>query len=415
MRSCYAYNRGRVKQKEKHWRALYNMIILGIESSCDDTSVALVKVDAPTSPAYGHLSSGRRGTFTILAEKTASQIEVHKKYGGVVPEIAGRMHAENITPLIETVLTNQPKPDVISVTSGPGLITGLMVGVEAAKTLSYLWNVPVVSVNHIEGHIHSVEIQDTRYKIQTNPKLQIQKLINQSTNKPINYPALALIASGGHTELILMQQQGDYNRIGATKDDAAGECFDKVAKLLGFDYPGGPKISQFAETGNPNAIKFPRPMLREDNFDFSFAGLKTSALYWLRDHQLSAMQISPIQQPAGIFGVQKEEVTINDFCASFEQAIVDVLVGKTLKAVETHKPKTVILGGGVAANKKLRETLSQSLVPRSSFLVPQLAYAMDNAAMIAIAGYYKALRKDFTPWNQLIADPNWEISKIIRN
>lgn len=362
------------------------MIILGIESSCDDTSVALVKAN----------ESG----FEILAEKTASQIEVHKKYGGVVPEIAGRCHAENISPLVEDVLAGQPKPEVIAVTSGPGLITGLMVGVEAAKTLSYLWNIPTVSVNHIEGHIHSVEIQDTRYKIQTNSKYPISN---------IQYPALALIASGGHTELILMQKQGEYERIGATKDDAAGECFDKVAKLLGFDYPGGPKISKFAETGNPQAIKFPRPMLREDNFDFSFAGLKTSALYWLRDHQLSAMQINPIQQPAGIFGMQREGITINDFCASFEQAIIDVLVGKTLKAVEQFKTKTVILGGGVAANKKLRETLAQSPVPRSSFLVPPLAYAMDNAAMIAIAGYYKALNKNFTQWDKLIADPNWKI------
>ena len=237
-----------------------------------------------------------------------------------------------------------------------------------------------------------------------------------------------MIASGGHTELILMQQRGQYERIGATKDDAAGECFDKVAKLLGFDYPGGPKISKFAETGNPNAIKFPRPMLaspkhnkgegglKENNLDFSFAGLKTSALYWLRDHQLSAMQISSIQQPAGIFGVQKEEVTINDFCASFEQAIIDVLVGKTLKAIEKYQPKTVILGGGVAANKKLRETLIEevkNVSPMSYVICPTSGYAMDNAAMIAIAGYYHATKNNFTPWPKLTANPNWEISDNI--
>ena len=376
------------------------MIILGIESSCDDTSVALVKAD-------------ERG-LEILAEKTASQIEVHKKYGGVVPEIAGRCHAENISPLIEEVLADQPKPDIIAVTSGPGLITGLMVGVEAAKTLSYLWDIPVVSVNHLEGHIHSVELQDTSYKIQTNTKYQISNIPASSAGR--QYPALALVASGGHTELILMNKQGEYQRIGATKDDAAGECFDKVAKLLGFDYPGGPKISKFAETGNPNAIKFPRPMLREDNLDFSFAGLKTSALYWLRDHQLSAMQISPIQQPAGIFGVQKEDVTINDFCASFEQAIIDVLVGKTLKAIEKYQPKTVILGGGVAANKKLRETLIEevkNVSPMSYVICPTSGYAMDNAAMIAIAGYYHATKNNFTPWPKLTANPNWEISDNI--
>jgi N6-L-threonylcarbamoyladenine synthase len=390
------------------------MIILGIESSCDDTSVALVKASDVG--------------FEILAEKTASQIDVHKKYGGVVPEIAGRCHAENISPLIEEVVNHltppRPtsglveagpnpspckgeggsRPDVIAVTSGPGLITGLLVGVEAAKTLSYLWNVPIVSVNHIEGHIHSVELQDTRNKIQTNSKFKIQ-------NSKFDYPALALIASGGHTELILMEEQGQYKRVGATKDDAAGECFDKVAKLIGFDYPGGPKISKFAEEGNISAIRFPRPMLAEDNLDFSFAGLKTSALYWLRDHELSAMRVSQIQQPAGIFGMQKEGVTIDDFCASFEQAIIDVLVGKTLKAVEQFKPKTVILGGGVAANKKLRETLQKEVTSLGSeLLAPNLQYAMDNSAMIAVAGYYKALKKDFTQWDKLIADPNWRIA-----
>ena len=203
------------------------MKILGIESSCDDTSVALVEASD--------------GGFEILAEKTASQIEIHKKYGGVVPEIAGRMHAEKILPVIEEVMKNQDKPDVIAVTSGPGLITGLLVGVEAAKTLSLLWGIPLVGVNHIEGHIHSVKIQNTENKIQ--------------------YPLLALVASGGHSEIILSKAEGVYEKIGGTKDDAAGEAFDKVAKLLGFDYPGGPKISKFAKEGYPEAIKFPRPMI----------------------------------------------------------------------------------------------------------------------------------------------------------
>ncbi|MFZ2979166.1 MAG: tRNA (adenosine(37)-N6)-threonylcarbamoyltransferase complex transferase subunit TsaD, partial [Candidatus Magasanikiibacteriota bacterium] len=201
-----------------------------------------------------------------------------------------------------------------------------------------------------------------------------------------------LIASGGHTELILIKKQVSYKKIGATLDDAAGECFDKVAKLLNFEYPGGPKISKFAETGNTKAIEFPRPMLDKKNFDFSFAGLKTSALYWLRDNKLN------------------KKITLNDFCASFEQAIIDVLVGKTLKAVLKYKPKTVILGGGVAANKKLRETLQNEISPYSLLLVPSIKYAMDNAAMIAVAGYYKAKDKKFTKWNKIKADPNWEIS-----
>jgi len=350
------------------------MKILAIESSCDDTSVTILNITDDK--------------IEILAEKTASQIEIHKKYGGVVPEIAGRLHAEKILPVIEDVMKKQDKPDVIAVTSGPGLITGLLVGVEAAKALSYLWNIPIVSVNHIEGHIYSPLIDG---------------------GKNLQLPLLSLVASGGHSEIILSTEEGKYERIGGTRDDAAGECFDKVAKLLGFDYPGGPKISKFAETGNPNAIKFPRPMIDSDNFDFSFSGLKTSALYWLRDHQLSAIKINPTILISGISGIQKEQITINDFCASFEQAIVDLLVTKTLKAVKQYQPKTVILGGGVSANKKLRETLEKEITPYSLFLAPFTKYSMDNATMIAVASYHHAKNKNFTPWQDIKADPNWKI------
>ena len=314
----------------------------------------------------------------------------------MVPEIAERCHAEN-GPLIQEVHESAriTKPDVIAVTSGPGLITGLMVGVERRTSLSLEYTHRFNQ--YLEGHI-LCEI--------TNSKLQIPNI--QISN--IKYPALALIASGGHTELILMQQQGQYERVGATKDDAAGECFDKVAKLLGFDYPGGPKISQFAETGNPNAIKFPRPMLarrspkgevgiKEDNLDFSFAGLKTSALYWLRDHgpvviptetrEAGRVEGSLSEARKGIPrlpSVARNDIGVNDFCASFEQAIIDVLVGKTLKAVEKYQPKTVILGGGVAANKKLRDSLKTSLEKHlSPSLISYLNLYADNAAMIAIA------------------------------
>jgi len=228
------------------------MKILGIESSCDDTSVALVEITDEK--------------IEILAEKTASQIEIHKKYGGVVPEIAGRKHAEQITPVVEKIMHDFEKPDVIAVTSGPGLITGLIVGVETAKTLSYLWDIPIISMNHIEGHIHSVLIQNSESQI-------------------FNYPVLSLIVSGGHTELIISKEQYKYERVGGTRDDAAGECFDKIGKLLGFDYPGGPKVSQHSAEGNPEAIKFPRPMLNSNNLDMSFSGLKTSALYWLKEMQ----------------------------------------------------------------------------------------------------------------------------------
>jgi N6-L-threonylcarbamoyladenine synthase len=341
------------------------MLILGIESSCDDTSVAL-------------LESSDQGHF-VIAQKTASQIDVHAKYGGVVPEIAGRMHAEKIVPLIEEVLKNQPTPDVIAVTAGPGLITGLIVGVEAAKTLAWVKNIPLVAVNHIDGHIHSVELQSPKSKVQS---------------PTIDFPALILIVSGGHTELILMRDHGDYTILGATKDDAAGECFDKVAKLLGFPYPGGPHISKLGALGNISAIDFPRPMMTHGNFDFSFAGLKTSALYWSRDNKFSP------------------EITINDFCASFEQAIVDVLIAKTIRAAKQYNVKTVILAGGVSANKKLRETLETSVNTKLADTKLKMAspeFCMDNGAMIAAAGYYLAKQKKFTDWRTISADPNWKI------
>lgn len=382
------------------------MLILGIESSCDDTSVALVNCSD-----QGHF---------VIYEKTASQIEIHKKYGGVVPEIAGRMHAEKIVPLIEEVLTPPPsteqkeryiKPEIIAVTAGPGLVTGLIVGTEAARTLSYALNIPLVAVNHIDGHIHSVEIrpQTIDHRPQHDNLTASHSMLTR-----IKFPALCLIVSGGHTELILMKDHGDYKIIGRTKDDAAGECFDKVAKLLGFDYPGGPQISKLAEGGTIQAIDFPRPMLNQDNFDFSFAGLKTSALYWLRDHQLAATHINPLQHPAGIFGLQKEEPTLSDFCASFEQAIIEVLISKTLRATEKYHPQTIILAGGVSANKKLRETLEEMVKQNFkdvSVLLSTPGYSMDNAAMIAVAGYYKALKKEFTSWKELDVNPNWKIDQ----
>ncbi len=365
------------------------MLILGIESSCDDTSVALLDIS-------------EKGA-AILFEKTASQIEIHKKYGGVVPEIAGRMHAEKIVPLIDAALNGRMikklgnkeiKPDVIAVTAGPGLITGLLVGVEAARALSYAWDIPLIRTNHIEGHVYSVVIASHSEAIPNTDSSDngIAASLKAPRND-IQFPALCLIVSGGHTELILMKNHGKYKLLGATKDDAAGECFDKAAKLLGLPYPGGPQISKLSETGNPAAIKFPRPMMADENYLFSFAGLKTSALYWLRDNKLK---------------------NINDFCASFEQAIVDVLVAKTIKASIQYKPKTIILAGGVSANKKLRQTLGEVIgakFPEVNFMAPQTKYSMDNAAMIAMAGYYHALKKDFTSWKKIQADPNWELAE----
>lgn len=342
------------------------MKILGIESSCDDTSVALIEMDEKN--------------LTVLAEKTASQIDIHAKFGGVIPEVAGRLHAEYITPVIEEVLKGQERPDAIAVTFGPGLITGLLVGVEAAKTLSCVWNIPLIPVNHIEGHFYSPEISKSENK-----------------RKTIEYPTLALIVSGGHTELALSKKEGEYKKIGGTRDDAVGECFDKVAKLLGIPYPGGPKISKLAEKGKIN-ISFPRPMQDSDNLDMSFSGLKTAVLYWLKDHPMT------IDNP--VFKNEEGEFTIEDVCASVEAAITDVLISKTTTAINTHKPKTLILAGGVSANKKLRgelEMLSQKL--DISFRLPELAYTTDNAAMIAVAGFHRYHAKKIIGWKDIAADP----------
>lgn len=332
------------------------MYILGIESSCDDTSVALIDITDTN--------------IKVLAEKTASQIDIHKQYGGVVPEIAGRHHAEAIIPVIEEVMKGQPKPHAIAVTAGPGLVTGLLVGIEAAKTLSYLWDIPLIRTNHIEGHIYSVLLQDTM------PNLV--------------FPALCLIVSGGHSELILMKHHGHYTKLGGTRDDAAGECFDKVAKLLQFDYPGGPQISKKATQGNPTAISLPRPMKDSGTYDMSFAGLKTAVRYWIE------------KQPAPM-----DDITINNLCASVEQAIVDVLVHKTTQAINEYQPKTLLLAGGVSANTKLRDTLRNATnIP---LLKPQPKYCMDNAAMIAVAAYYHEKQGDTTPWDSIMVDPNWRV------
>ncbi|MEK7644317.1 MAG: tRNA (adenosine(37)-N6)-threonylcarbamoyltransferase complex transferase subunit TsaD [Patescibacteria group bacterium] len=371
------------------------MRILGIESSCDDTSVALVEVNATG--------------FQVIKERTASQIEIHKKYGGVVPEVAGRAHAENILPVIEEVMNGQDRPDAIAVTAGPGLITGLIVGVEAAKALSYLWEVPVISVNHIEGHIHSVQITRLR------PDLVGTTDGQGELKTMIEFPALCLIVSGGHTELILMADHGEYEKIGATRDDAAGECFDKIAKLLGLDYPGGPKISKLAETGRTDAILFPRPMIHEKNYDFSFSGLKTAALYWLRDHSLVAIKTNFLNLPAGIYGQLNDEISANDFCASFEQAIADVLVYKTVKAMEEYRPRTVIFAGGVSANKKIQESLRKIIsieFPQINFKFPLPGYCMDNGAMIAVAGWQQLQKNGSVHWQKVVADPNWKIALI---
>ncbi len=402
------------------------MRILGIETSCDETAAAVVQVT--------------QGRFSVLSNVVASQVKIHAKTGGVVPEVAARAHVEKIIPVVEKALKQvhpllNPPPsrgrnkkeiplprweglgeggiDAIAVTAGPGLATSLLVGVEVARTLAWLWKKPVVAVNHLAGHIYanwlpSPQSSPTRGE---EAKGNFPPLVGGVRG---GWPVLALIVSGGHTELVLMKKHMDFKIIGETRDDAAGEAFDKVAKMLGLGYPGGPIISKLAKKGDSRAISFPRPMLDSPNFDFSFSGLKTSVLYCARDHKLSAMRINPMRLPAGVYGHLPEQPTRNDLCASFEQAVVDVLVAKTIWAAKQYKVKTVLLGGGVAANQHLRARLQQELqrsMPFALCSMPSIAYTTDNAAMVAAAGYFMARKKQFVPWQKLEVDPNWELGK----
>ncbi len=281
--------------------------------------------------------------------------------------------------------------DAIAVTAGPGLVPALRVGVELAKALAYFWQKPLVTVNHLEGHIYSVWIGKSEAR---NPKSE--KIPNTKYQIP-KFPALALLVSGGHTELIFMKNHGEYELLGMTRDDAAGEAFDKVAKLLGLPYPGGPAISKMAENGNPEAIAFPRPMIESDNLDFSFAGLKTAVAVYMKD------------KGNGERGTGNRE----DICASFQAAVVEVLVAKTLKAVDRMRPASVILSGGVAANALLRETLGAALKEKFSditYHVPDRSLTGDNAAMIAAAGYFRAQKKNFVDPLTLEADPHMRLA-----
>ncbi|MBU1146543.1 tRNA (adenosine(37)-N6)-threonylcarbamoyltransferase complex transferase subunit TsaD, partial [Patescibacteria group bacterium] len=361
------------------------MLVLGIETSCDETSAAVVQSD------------GRN--FSVLSNVVSSQIKTHAKYGGVVPEVAARIHVEAILPVIEKAFGSggMKKIDAIAVASGPGLITSLLVGNEVARILSWFLKKPLVGLNHIEAHIYA----------------------NWLMNKKMNFPALCLVVSGGHTELILMCGHGKYEVIGETRDDAAGECFDKAAKILGLGYPGGPAVAAAAENfvfasiakqshkdgiaasprqgGTPrNDIRLPRPMMDSPDFDFSFSGLKTAVLYAARD----------------LKNKYKMEKIIPAMAHEVQEAIVDVLLAKTIRAAKKYNVKTVMLAGGVSANKSLRERFVAAMekeLPSADWNIPDFKYCTDNAAMVAAAGYFHVAKKDFTPWRKLKVDPNWEL------
>lgn len=338
------------------------MRVLGIETSCDETSVALLEM--------------KRGQAEVIKEMTASQVLTHAKYGGVVPEVAARKHVETLPAIIREMKLDPKTINGIAVTRGPGLITSLRVGTDFARGLAYGWKKPIIGVNHIEGHIAANWIGKKQ--------------------DAFAFPAIVLVVSGGHTEIILMKSFGKYERIGSTLDDAAGEAFDKVAKMLGLGYPGGPEVSKRAAKGDASRYELPRPMLKKQNLDFSFSGLKTAVLYTVKKKKKWSQR------------------DINDLCASFEEAVVEVLVKKTIRATLKHGAKTVFLAGGVSANRHLRadlENLMRDAAPDTEVVLPDLKYTTDNAAMIAMAGYFHFSGKKKTELKKMEPDPNWELGQ----
>ncbi|MBM9602783.1 tRNA (adenosine(37)-N6)-threonylcarbamoyltransferase complex transferase subunit TsaD [Desulfopila inferna] len=313
------------------------MLTLGIESSCDDTAAAVLEDDT-----------------TLLSSVVSSQDAIHSRFGGVVPELASRKHLESIHPIVEEALARAEKKlmdiDLIAATRGPGLIGSLLVGFSYAKALSYVSKIPYVGVDHLAGHLLSIFLEE---------------------DTPA-FPYIALIISGGTTSLFLCRGYSDFQLLGRTRDDAAGEAFDKVAKILDLGYPGGPIVAKLSDQGDKNAYRFPRAWLEADSVDFSFSGLKTAVLN----------QCHTFPEKSGLPAA--------DICASFQEAVVDVLVTKTMFAAEQHHVDTIVLGGGVAANGRLRQAMMENCGARSFRLfLPQPRYCTDNAAMIAMAGYHQ--------------------------
>ena len=329
-----------------------SIIILGIETSCDDTSAAVIKDEY------------------ILSNITANQ-EVHKKYGGVVPELASRAHQQHVIPVVDTALKEAgiSKNDLsaIAFTRGPGLLGSLLVGTSFAKGLSQALNIPLIDINHLHGHVLAHFIKET----------------GQENRQP-EFPFLCLLVSGGHSQIIIMKNFFDFEVIGNTIDDASGEAFDKSAKLLGLPYPGGPLIDKYAKNGNPNAFEFAKPKI--PGYDYSFSGLKTSILYFLRDE---------IKKDTEFI-----DKNMNDLCSSIQQTIIDILTKKLILAVRDTGIREVTIAGGVSANSGLRENLSYMAKKRGwNLFIPKFSYTTDNAAMIAITGYYKYLNNAFSGYD----------------
>lgn len=329
-------------------------LILAVESSCDETSVAIV-----------------RNGNEILSNIVASQINSHKRFGGVVPEVASRHHVEQITLCIEEAMTEAQvtveELSAVAVTYGPGLVGSLLIGISAAKAFAWANRLPLIPVNHMAGHIYAARFE-----------------------KPFKFPLLALLVSGGHTELVYMQEDGDYEIIGETRDDAVGEAYDKVGRVLGLSYPSGKEIDQLAHRGQ-DTYNFPRVMIHENNYDFSFSGLKSAFINLVHNAEQRG-----------------EKLDKNDLAASFQASVIDVLINKTIRACQEYPVKQLIVAGGVAANQGLRETLEQTLtetLPEIELCIPPLRLCGDNAAMIGAAAHVELQKKHFADY-RLNADPS---------
>jgi N6-L-threonylcarbamoyladenine synthase len=338
------------------------MLILGIDTSCDDTSAAIVE-------------DGRK----IVSNIVSSQSDIHTKYGGIVPELASRRHIEMILPVVEEALRQAAVTlsdiSAITVCHGPGLIGSLLVGCSFAKAVCYSRDIPLVAVNHLEGHLLS-------------PFLE--------AHAP-DFPFIALIVSGGHTSLYVAEDYGNYTMLGRTRDDAAGEAYDKVSKLLGLGYPGGPLIDRLAREGNPKAISFPRAYLPE-TYDFSFSGLKTAVLNYVKSESKNKEQSATRREPiaSGIEPGTLNSERLRDIAASFQAAVIDVLVRKTKWAMKKKKIGRVTLSGGVSANSVLREKMTKMGEElQAEVFIPPVSLCTDNAAMIAAAGFHRFLKKEF--------------------
>ncbi len=376
--------------------------ILGIETSCDETAAAILQKNGDK--------------ITILSNVIASSLELQSKWGGVVPEQAAREQLKSIIPVITEALQTafpqlsptsylpSPPIDAIALTQGPGLIGSLLVGVETAKTLSLLWKKPLIPVNHLIGHFYAnwITNQLTANSLQPTAKHNAVAVSGGPTkgrsavSNP-SFPCLGLLVSGGHTDLVLFENHGKYTYLGGTRDDAAGECFDKCARLMGLPYPGGPQVSKHAQKGNPHAYPLPKPMLGSDDLDFSFSGLKTAVSTLvgnLTNHQTTQLTTTQLA----------------DLCASLQETICQVLIKKTLKAAKLHNVSQIIVAGGVAANQKLKEKLDLAVSSERlavSLFVPPASLCTDNAAMIAAAAFFQ---KPINSPLDLQANPNLSLN-----